>query len=116
MRNYIKTDAAGATVRGYSKEAEEGKTFYGVELRINGKTRDVTFDPEGKLISVEQEVEMGSVPAPVQDALKKAAGKRRITLVEKIEKLGATYYEAHVKKGLFGEDEVKVDAAGKPVS
>src|SRR5258705_2521929 len=71
----------GSQVLGYAKEVEGGKTFYEVETKVNGKTRDMTFDEQGNAIAVEEEVAIGSLPASVQDGLRKAAGKGQITKV-----------------------------------
>ena len=103
----------GAQVAGYSKETEKGKTFYEMELKVNGRTRDVSFDEQGNTVSVEQQVALSDVPPAVQEGLKKAAGKGRITLVETVTKGSVVTYEAAVKGG--PSKEVTVDANGKPV-
>jgi uncharacterized membrane protein YkoI len=104
----------GSQVLGYAKEVEGGKTFYEVESKVNGKTRDVTFDEQGNTIAVEEEVAITSLPLPVQDGLRKAAGKGHITKVESIMKGSIVTYEAAVKGG--SKKEIEVDAKGGLVS
>ena len=53
----------GATVRGYSTEVENGKQEYELESMINGHSRDVTIAPDGTVLEVEQQVEIGELPA-----------------------------------------------------
>jgi uncharacterized membrane protein YkoI len=104
-----------ATLVGYSKEVKAGKTLYEAEMKVNGRTRDVTFDQAGKLVSVEQEVLLDSIPAAARAAIQEAASGGKIELVESINETGKpTLYEAHIRKG-EKEIEVKVDAAGRPV-
>src|SRR3990172_5700352 len=73
-----------ATVKGYAKEMEKGQTMYEVEC-VEGKThRDVTFAPDGKLLMVEEEVEMSQVPEAVRQALEKKFPKAKVDIAEKI--------------------------------
>jgi uncharacterized membrane protein YkoI len=104
----------GSQVLGYAKEVEGGKTFYEVETKVNGKTRDMTFDEQGNTIAVEEEVAITSLPSTVQDGLRKAAGKGHITKVESITKGSIVTYEAAVKGG--SKKEIEVDNKGVLVS
>src|SRR5260370_37165599 len=54
----------GATVKGYSKEVENGKTYYEMETVIDGHGKDILMDPSGTVVEVEEEVSLASVPAP----------------------------------------------------
>jgi uncharacterized membrane protein YkoI len=108
---------AGATLRGLSKETEHGKTTYEAELTVNGKSKDVTMDGEGKIIEVEEEVQLASIPEGARGAIAAAAGKAgKVLMVESVkenDKLVA--YEAHIQKQPNGKkSEVRVDANGKP--
>ena len=87
----------GATVRGYSKEKEHGRTFYEAELVVNGHSKDVLMDAYGQIVEVEEQVEMRTLPTTVQAALKQRAGKANITKIESIAKRGAIVaYEVQV--------------------
>jgi len=99
-----------------TQETKNGNVFYEAELDVSGRTRDVTFDRTGKLVSVEEEVALDRIPAAAREAIKKAAGTGKITLVESVTEGGMTAYEAHIQKAPGGpEVEVKVDANGNPV-
>ena len=102
-----------ATIRGYSTEMENGKTEYEVELTVNGHFKDVTMDPEGNVIEVEEEVALDSLPAAVREGLQQEAGKRTISKVESITKHGTLVaYEAQVRKGAK-HSEIQVGPDGK---
>lgn len=83
-----------------------------MELRQNGRTRDVTMDSSGAVMMVEQEVALGTLPAAVQAGLKDAVGAGRIALVESITKGGKLVaYEAHVRTN-GKESEINVGPDG----
>ena len=103
-----------ATVRGLATETEKGKKLFEAEMRVNGKTRDVTFDEAGGIFALEEETAIDQIPAGARSAIEKAATGGRITRVETITEGGKTAYEAQLSKG-GKNSEVKVDASGAPV-
>jgi len=108
IKSYVADNKA--TLRGLSSETEDGRKLYEAELRVDGKSRDVTFDQSGQVVLVEQEIALADVPAPARSAITKAAGKSRITMVESLTENGKQFYEAHLAGGKT--KEVKVDASG----
>ena len=111
----VAAQSQGATVRGFSREKENGQTFYEAELTISGHTKDVLIDANGAVVEVEEHVEMGSLPVAVKDGLQAKAGKGKLLKVESItkhDKLVA--YEAQVMTG-GKRSEVQVGPDGKPL-
>jgi hypothetical protein len=114
VQKTVVEQSQGAKIRGFSKEIEQGKTFYEVELFVNGHTKDVLMDPSGAVVAIEEQVELAALPPAVKSAIEKHAGKRRILLVESVIKDGAVaYYEAHIKNRLR-ISEFKVGPDGQP--
>jgi hypothetical protein len=106
----------GATVTGYKKETEAGKPAYEVKMTINGHSKDVTIDPSGALLEIEEQVALEALPAAVRDGLQKKAGAGKITKVESITKHGAIVaYEAKVLTA-DKKTEVQVGPDGKPLA
>jgi hypothetical protein len=104
----------GATIRGFSKEKEHGQTFYEVELRVNGHSRDVLIDTAGAVVEVEEQVDIATLPAAVREALIAAAGSGKLRSVESVMRGGQTAYEGHVStNGKWSE--IKVGPDGKPL-
>lgn len=101
----------GEKVVGYTKETDDGgKTFtYEMETEKNGLTRDVTFDPEGTLISVEQELAFESLPEPIKTTV---APYGKVAKSESVLKDGRTTYEVHFARGSKAS-ELKLTADGK---
>jgi len=105
--------SAGATVKGYSTEEEDGHVIYEVEMTVHGHGRDVTIGADGTVLEIEQEVALDSLPAAVRTGLVQLAGSGTITRVESLTKHGTLVaYEAHVKTG-DKRSEIQVGPDGK---
>jgi hypothetical protein len=112
----VAAQSRGATVRGFSREEENGQIFYEAELIVGGRSKDVLIDANGAVVEVEEQVEVGSLPVAVKDGLQAKAGKGRLLKVESItkhDKLVA--YEAQVMTG-GKRSEVQVGPDGKAIS
>ena len=101
--------AKGAIVKGYAKETEDGLTFYEVETVAGGRTRDILIDTSGKLVEVEEQTDLDSVPSPVKAALQKSG---KVLKVESVTRGGTVTYEAVVQSN-GKKSEVKVDGGGR---
>jgi putative PepSY-like beta-lactamase-inhibitor len=112
----VAQQSAGATIRGFSTEVEEGKRLYEVELTVNGHGKDISMDEQGNVVEVEEEVSLGSLPPAVKDGLTRAAGDGTIAQVESISKRGKLVaYEAVVKTGTK-RSEIQVGPDGKKLA
>ncbi len=115
VQQTVKAQSKGAVVRGLTKEIENGQTYYEVSLKVAGHIRDVLIGADGKVVEVEDQVALNSVPQVVKAEFMKQAGKGKILLVESVTKEGAlVFYEAHLKKGTRIV-EVKVSPEGQLV-
>ena len=117
VRKAADHESRGATVRGYSKEVENGKTTYEVELMVNGHAKDVSMDPSGAVVEVEEVTPLESLPAAAREAIVKGAGSGKIIKVEAISngKDPIEAYEASVRtNGKHSEVRVKPDGSRAP--
>jgi len=111
----VAAQSKGATIRGFSKEMEKGKTTYEVQMTVNGHTKDLEVDESGVVIEVEEQVALEALPTEARIGLQARAGKGRITKVESITKKGRLVaYEAQVDTG-GKKSELQVGADGKPL-
>ena len=93
----VALQSQGATIRGFSKEVEHGRTTYEMELTVAGRSKDVTMDSTGAVIEVEEQVVLDSLAAAVQQAIRAQAGTATIGRVERLTKGDKVVaYEAHV--------------------
>ena len=96
----VAEQSQGATIKGFSTELDKGKRVYEVELSVNGHGKDISMDKDGKIVEVEEEVAMDSLPPEVKAGLTSAAGSGTILKVESLTKGGKLVaYEADVKNG-----------------
>ena len=112
----VARESQGATINGFATEIEEGKRLYEVELTVDGHSKDISMDKNGNIVEVEAEVAMDSLPAAVQEGLRKAAGSGTIGKVESLTKKGKLVaYEAHVKTGTKSS-EIQVGPNGEKLA
>jgi hypothetical protein len=112
----VAEQATGATVRGFSKEVEKGKTFYEAELTVNGHGKDVLMDEKGNIVEIEDEVSLDALPAAVQEGLRKAAGAGKIGRVESLTRNGKLVAYEAVVKAAEKRFEVQVSPEGKKLA
>jgi hypothetical protein len=112
----VAIESQGATIKGFSTEVESGKRLYEVAMTVDGRSKDISMDRSGKVVEVEQEVTMESLPATVQEGLRKAAGAGTIGMIESLTKGGKLVaYEAHVKTGAK-HSEIQVGPNGEKLA
>jgi uncharacterized membrane protein YkoI len=111
VQQAVKEQSKDATLRGVATEMDKGKTVYEAELTVAGHSKDITFDADGHVVSIEEETPLADIPAPARAAIQSAAGKGKVLEVETVTEDGKTFYEAQIKTG-GKKSEVKVDAAG----
>jgi hypothetical protein len=111
----VVAQSAGATIRGFSSEAEKGQTLYEAEIMVNGHSKDVLMAADGSIVEVEEQVALDSLSAEVKAGLQAKAGKGKILKVESITKKNKLVaYEARVDTN-GKKSEVQVGPDGKPL-
>lgn len=112
VRKTVQEQTKTAELKGLSTEVENGKTYYEAETKVDGKSRDILIDPEGRVVEVEEQTALASVPAPVKATLDKAAHNGKILKVETVTRGSEVSYEAMVSKN-GKRSEVAVAADGR---
>ena len=116
VQKTVDEQSKGATIKGFSTEVEDGKKIYEVQLTVNGHGKDISMDPQGHVLEIEEETPLESLSPAVRDGLTKAAGKGTIRKVESLTKSGKLVaYEAAVKTGTKNS-EVQVGPDGKKLA
>jgi uncharacterized membrane protein YkoI len=111
VQNTVQETLKGGEIKNISKEVEKGVTQYEVESMLGGKHRDFNVDANGKLLVVEEETDLASIPAPAKAAIEKKAAGGKLGMVESVTKDGVVIYEASFtsKSGKKGSVLVKPD-------
>ena len=108
-----------AKTLGFQKEVENGKTQYEANLKLSTGKVDVSFSPEGQVVSEESQIPLSAVPEAVKKGL--AASHYSKWTVNKAEKVVANEdqqtpsYELDVQNGPK-RAEVAFDTTGKLVN
>lgn len=86
-----------AVIKGYRKEKDKGQTVYEIES-VEGKTRrDIIYSADGKLILVEETMDVSEMPPGVKAALDKKFPGAKILRSEKLTKGAVVGYEFQIK-------------------
>jgi uncharacterized membrane protein YkoI len=111
----VAAQSAGAAIKGFSTEKENGQTLYEVEMTVNGHSKDISMTSDGSIVEVEEQVALDALSPEVQAGLQAKAGGRKIEKVESITKKGKLVaYEAKVLTN-GKKSEVQVGPDGKPL-
>jgi uncharacterized membrane protein YkoI len=115
VRKTVQEQTRGASLRGLSREVENGKTYYEAALKVGGHGKDVLMDESGAVVEVEEEVPLSTLPPAAREAVQKASAGGKLVKLESITKDNtlAAYEAAIKKKGKTSE--IKVTPDGKPV-
>jgi len=112
VQKTVQDTLKGGEIKNITKEVEKGVTQFEVESMLNGKHRDFNVDAKGKLIVVEEEVDIAGIPAAAKAAIEKKVAGGKLGMVETVTKSdGVTLYEAAYtsKAGKKGAVLVKAD-------
>jgi hypothetical protein len=96
----VQEQSVGATIKGFTKEMEDGQFEYEVEMTVNGHGKDVAIAKNGTVLEIEDEIEQNSLPAAVQNALTQRLKGAKVIKVESVTKKGRIVsYEATLMSG-----------------
>jgi Putative beta-lactamase-inhibitor-like, PepSY-like len=93
----FKSSYPNATIKKVMKETQAGKPVYEVESVDNGKRRDLMYQPDGTVISYEEELTQADVPDAVLKAIKTRYPKAQMTRYEKLVEKGTSTFEIQLK-------------------
>ena len=112
VQKAVNDNLKGGEIRNIGKETEHGVAQYEIETMLNGKHRDFNVDTKGKLILVEEETSIDSIPAAAKAGIVKKVGDGKLGMVELFMRGGETMYEAAYTSKDGKKHEVLVKADG----
>ena len=116
VEKIVAEQSKGATIVGFSTQVDHGQRLYEVELKVDGRGKDISMDKNGNIVEIKEEVPMDSLPDSVKEGLKKAARAGTIAKIESLTKNGKLVaYEAIVKTGTK-RSEIQVGPDGQKLA
>ncbi|TMI73471.1 MAG: hypothetical protein E6H09_06870 [Bacteroidetes bacterium] len=94
------------------KWGKENSKEYEAEFKLNNTAVSANFGLDGSWKETETTIKAADLPTPVVNAVKAKYPAGVITLAEKVEKPGKTYYETIVKSN-GKKKEIEISADGK---
>jgi hypothetical protein len=88
-----------ASIKGASKEEENGQTVYEIESKDGKHSRDLVYSAEGKILEVEEVINFDQLPAAVQQAIKAKYPDAKVEKAEKISKDAVVEFEVKLEQG-----------------
>lgn len=108
----IQAELKGGEIKSIGKETEHGVAQYEVETILNGKHRDFNVDTKGKVLLVEEETNIDTIPGAAKAAILKKVADGRLGIVELFMRSGETMYEAAYTTKAGKKHEILVRADG----
>jgi uncharacterized membrane protein YkoI len=108
----VEAETKHATVKGLSREKENGKTVYEPESIVDGRTRDLMIDAAGKVYVVEEQLDVNQAPAPVKTAME---ARGQIVKLEAVTENGKRHYEGQIRNKAGKTVAMELDPDGKPI-
>jgi Putative beta-lactamase-inhibitor-like, PepSY-like len=97
--NAFKVAYPNATIKGYAREREDGKTFYEIESVEGAVGRDVLYNPDGTVAEVEETIALNDLPTAIQEAIHTKYPRAVIVKAEKTVQGDTISYEVIGKQG-----------------
>jgi hypothetical protein len=94
----IREQSKGGAIRGISQEKRSGQTSYEVEFETDGRIREALIDQAGKVVEIEDQVTLDSLPSAVKAEIIKQAAQGKLLQVASVTKDNIIVaYEARVR-------------------
>ena len=96
-----------------SKEEEDGKTVYEIEMKDGDRSVDAIFLTNGTLVQVEREIEASRLPKAVTAAIEAKFPKATLKKAEEVTEGDEVTYEVHLTTADQKSVAVTLDPKGK---
>ena len=80
------------------KDLENGKVVYEVAVEVDGKETEFTYDAEGKVLEIEEEITLAEAPAPVRTVILALAFGGKVEEISRETEAGRVAYEAEIER------------------
>lgn len=98
VKKAVKEYASESEIKGIEESDVDGTKVIEFDIEKNGKTSEISFRPDGKLFSTENEVALTDVPDAVQTTIAALSKDAKAGKPEKVVQEGRTTYEIVIEK------------------
>ncbi len=102
-----------AKIRGVSKEVEDGKTPFEVEMTIGDRSVDAVFNPKGKVLEIEKQIPVAKLPKKLREKIAEHFPGAKIEKAEAVLRGGGDHgpvvYEVDLEAVLTADGKVVRD-------
>jgi uncharacterized membrane protein YkoI len=95
----FKSAYPNATIRGYAKETENGKVFYEIESTDGATIRDISYNSDGTVASLEETIQVTDLPADAQRLIQTKYPRATVKRAEKVTEGEKVEYEVSARQG-----------------
>lgn len=90
------TSYPDATIREYSEEVAEGKTYYEISFEFQGTEIDILYNIEGEVIELEETIDAEEMPDQIREAIAREIPQFSLIRIERVKEEEKVFYEAKV--------------------
>ena len=109
----VKAKFPDAKLTGTEKETKGDKVYFEVEFTTKGKSAEMLLTPEGKIVSIEKEIEAKDLPKAVSAAVDARFPKATVRKVEEETKDKAVSYQVVLETAKKRPAAIALDSSGK---
>lgn len=93
----VHKQAAGATIDEITRSFDDDVTSYDVDIVANGKTRTLTFDGNGVLLSSQEDISLPEVPEAARKQILSYAANGKLIALQKVIEANTVCFDADIR-------------------
>ncbi len=94
----IRKETAGKPVDEITRNFDDDEISYDVDIVANQKTRTLTFDKDGALVSRQEDVALSEVPAAAQKQIQTFAAKGKVLTIQKVTETNTDSFDVDIRQ------------------
>jgi hypothetical protein len=98
IKKALQKQTAGGKIDQVTRTFDTGATLYDVDISKNRKTRTVTFDAAGALLSTQEETTLEEVPGVVKTQIQSLSNGGKVVSISKVIEDGMETFDVDVRK------------------
>lgn len=94
----IRKETAGKPVDEMTRNFDDGEVSYDLDIVANQKTRTVTFDAGGEVVSRQEDVALSEVPEAAQKQIQSFAAAGKVLTIQKVTETNTVSFDVDVRQ------------------